>query len=148
VTEEKDDLDRSLNAKIDSLQKEVEALKRARSDLAADLNSVYYVAASKDTLEDRDIIKGSFLGLFGMSIKDVEYSDFDRSMDLGQSQVIELQASDVGVSRIKDAHLLPKHLKENEDYRVEVAGDGQTTRIHILDEDVFRLARVVVHVDD
>jgi hypothetical protein len=38
--------------------------------------------------------------------------------------VIALQASDLGVSRIKDAHLLPKHLKEIDDYRVEVAGDG------------------------
>jgi hypothetical protein len=147
MTEEKEALDKKLNARIEELQEDVENLKQTQEELTADLNSVYYLAGEEDELEERNIIKGSFLGLFGRSIEEADFSDFDQSMDLRESKVIELQASDLGVSRIEDVGLLPDHLREDEDYRIEIVDNGRTAKVHLLDEGAFRLACVVIHVD-
>jgi len=74
----------------------------------------------------------------------VSFEDFQNRIDLREGNVIELRAEDFNLSAIKKVGLLPKHMVENRDYRVEIAGDRKSARVHLLNADKFLLARIVL----
>lgn len=136
-----------LDERITALEKDLKEAQGQSRDLEAELNSVYYMAGSKDRLKDDDKIKGTFLGLCGTRIKDVTQDDFGGRIDLRETDRISLDASGLGVSRINKIGLLPKHLEEGKDYRVEVAADRRIAAVFLLDKDKFRLARLILYVN-
>jgi len=133
-----------LKCQIDSLNQEATNFQSQNEDLDSRLNSVYYLADTKKNLKANGKIKGTFLGLAGMKIKEVSFEDFQARIDLREADVIELRAEDFNLSAIKKVGLLPKHMVANKDYRVEIAGDQQSARVHILNKDKFLLARVIL----
>jgi outer membrane murein-binding lipoprotein Lpp len=135
-----------LKSQIDSLNQQVANLQGQNTDLDSRLNSVYYLADTKKNLKANGKIKGTFLGLSGMRIKDVSFADFQGRVDLRETDAIELSAEDFNLSAIKKVGLLPKHMKEDIDYRVEIAGDGQSASVVLRNKDKFHLARIVLYV--
>jgi len=135
-----------LKSKIDSLNQQAANLQGQNTDLDSRLNSVYYLADTKKNLKANGKIKGSFLGLSGLKIKDVSFEDFQGRVDLRETDAIELSAEDFNLSAIKKVGLLPKHMKKDIDYRVEVAGDGQSASVILRNKGKFHLARIVLYV--
>ncbi len=135
-----------LKSQIDSLNQEAANLQGQNTDLDSRLNSVYYLAGTKKNLKANGKIKGTFLGLSGMKIKDVSFEDFQGRVDLRETDAIELSAEDFNLSAIKKVGLLPKHLKKDIDYRVEIAGDGQSASVILRNKDEFLLARIVLYL--
>ncbi len=135
-----------LESKIESLNQQVADLQGQNTDLDSRLNSVYYLVDVKKELKADGKIKGTFLGLAGMKIKDVSFEDFQNRVDLRETDAIELRAEDFNLSAIKKVKLLPKHMKKDIDYRVEIAGDGQSARVVLRNKDKFHLARIILYL--
>ncbi|NIO48302.1 MAG: DUF3839 domain-containing protein [Candidatus Aminicenantes bacterium] len=135
-----------LKSNIDSLNQQAENLQGQNTDLDSRLNSVYYLADTKKNLKAKGKIKGSFLGLSGMKIKDVSFEDFQGRVDLRETDAIELSAEDFNLSAIKKVGLLPKHIKKDIDYRVEIPGDGQSANVILRNKGKFHLARIVLYI--
>lgn len=135
-----------LKSQIDSLNQEVANLQGQNTDLDSRLNSVYYLVDIKRELKANGKIKGTFLGLSGMKIKEVSFKDFQNRVDLRETDAIELRAEDFNLSAIKKVGLLPKHMKKDVDYRVEIAGDGQSASVILRNKDKFLLACIVLYV--
>jgi hypothetical protein len=137
----------SLQRQISSLQERIDGLQSEKASLESDMNSVYYIAGTKDNLESQGKIKGTFLGLFGMKVGDISFADFQNKVDLRDKSAIELSAPDLGVKEIEKIGILPKYLRKGYDYQVETASDKQTAKIHFLNTDKFRIARIVVYIN-
>jgi len=60
-----------IKSQIDSLNQEETNFQAQNKDLDSRLNSVYYLTGTKNKLKTNGKIKGTFLGLAGMKIKDV-----------------------------------------------------------------------------
>jgi phage shock protein A len=134
----------SLEGKIDSLNQKIDESQKSNENLTEKLNSLYYLADTKDNLIGQGKIKGSFLGICGMNIKEVSFGDFQNSIDLRTNDFITLTALDLGIPQIKEVELLPKHLDKGVDFRVEISSGGREAKVHLLDKDKFRLSCVLV----
>jgi len=132
------------NERIESLENELQKAEGHIEDFELKLNSVYYLAGSKEELKDRGVIKGTFLGICGTRIGDVTAGDFSNSLDLRESDTISLASSDLGIPQVKKVDLLPKHLQEGEDYRVEISGDRQSAQVILLNKEKVRLGRLII----
>jgi hypothetical protein len=137
----------TLNAQISLQEQKITECQTIKEHLKARLNSLYFVADTKDNLKSRGIIKGTFLGLGGMNIDEVSAGDFENRINLDERDYVELKAEDYGINQIKKVNLLPKHLDENQDYRVEISGNRQGAKVHILDADKFRLTRIILYLN-
>lgn len=67
-------------------------------------------------------------------------------VDLRETDAIELSAEDFNLSAIKKVGLLPKHMKKDIDYRVEIAGGGQSANVILRNKEKFHLARIVLYL--
>jgi DNA repair exonuclease SbcCD ATPase subunit len=136
---------KTLETHIASLEEHIERLQGQYEDMDSRLHSVYYLAGRKDALETQDKLEDSLFG--GPSIGDVRSSDFQKRMDLRKTQVIELEAEELGLSRIERVEVLPKRYTEGRDYRVEITDERRSAKVHLLDEDKFRLATIILSVE-
>ncbi len=150
LTEKINELEKNnteLKAQIDNLNKKISDLKSKNQELDSKLNSVYYFADTKENLKAEGKIKGTFLGLAGIKIGEVTSADFQNRIDLRQTQTIELKADDFKVPIIKKVTILPKHIKENVDYRVEIREGGKAAAIILLNKDKFYLAQIILIIN-
>jgi len=138
---------KALQDRLQSLNAELAAGKEQERDLESRLNSVYYLVGAKDALKSSGKIKGTFLGLSGDRIKNAAVSDFQKSLDLRNSDAIALTAEEFGLSRIRHVKMLPWDLTEGQDFRIEIAPDGKTAKVHIQDKDKFRQSRILLVLD-
>jgi len=137
---------KKLDNRISSLEEDLNESGAKVQELETKLNSVYYFADSRRELKDRNKIKGTFLGICGTRIDDVTFADFSNSIDLRETDSITVDASEAGLSQIKKVGILPEHLEEGEDYRVEMSGDRRSARVVLLDKDKFRMARLILYL--
>jgi predicted RNase H-like nuclease (RuvC/YqgF family) len=135
----------TLEDHIASLEEHIERLQGQYEEMDSRLHSVYYLAGSKDALETQDKLEDSLFG--GPSIGDVRSSDFQKRIDLRKTQVIELDAEELGLSRIGRVVFLPERYTEGRDYRVEISENQRSAKVHLLDEDKFRLETIILGVE-
>lgn len=133
--------------KINALDQEVNGIRKQNRTFESRINSMYYLVGTKENLKAKGKIKSSFLGICGMRIKEVAFADFENSVDLRESEVIEIKAKDFGISRIKKVRLLPKHLDESKDFRIEIDTNGKQARVNLLNKEEFRLARIILYLN-
>lgn len=136
-----------LKAQLETLKKQVADLEGKYSELESRLNSVYYFVDTKGNLKAKGKVRGTFLGLFGLKVGEIYSSDFQNRLDLREGNVIELKAADFQGTSIKKVKLLPKHIDEGLDYRVEIAGDRQSAEVHLLKKDKFLLSQIILIVN-
>ncbi|MBS3818414.1 hypothetical protein KGY73_02755 [bacterium] len=134
-----------LNDQISSLEQDISELKNQKANLESKLNSVYYFVGTREELKAQNKIKGSFLGIIGINVKEVSFADYQNRVDLRKTEVISVSASDVEANTIKKVKLLPKHLEEGIDYRVEIG--GQSADIQLLDKNKFHLSRIIIVIN-
>lgn len=126
----------ALHKKNEVLETNLDKYREATKELESKLNSVYYFAGSKDSLK----VTGK------TALGKVSYNDFQNRIDLREETVIELSAGDFNVPAIKKVDIVPKTLEANRDYRVEIAVGGQSAKVHLLNTNKFRLARIIIVV--
>jgi len=143
-------LEADMKDKMMMIKKEMEALQKTNAwneeraekykeigtDFESKLNSVYYYAATKDSMKASG---KTDIGSMG-------YSDFQDRVDLREDDVIGLSAGDLNIPMIKKLEIIPKTLREGLDYRIEIAAGGQSANIYLLKKDKFRLARIIIAV--
>lgn len=144
LEQEKKEMEEKLKVELEGLKEKKVELEAEKAERDSRLRSVYYLAGAKSQLKAQGKIKGSFLGICGTSLKDVIWSDFTERVDLEKDDFIELEASDLNVSSIKKVEILPDYFKENTDYRVEILDTGSAARVHLLNKDKFKLARIIL----
>jgi hypothetical protein len=145
LRQEAETANRQLETQVTSLKDQVASLRERNDALDSRLNSVYYLAGSKEALETQGKIEDP---LFGQArIGAVSSSDFERRLDLRKTQIIELEAADLGLPSVEDIKLLPQGYAESVDYRVDIGPDRQSAEVHLLNEGKFRLASIVLVVD-
>jgi hypothetical protein len=118
------------------LEENLKRYREATQGLESKLSSVYYFVGTKNSL------KASGKTALGK----VGYSDFKNRIDLREESVIELSAGDFNLPMIKKVEIVPKTLAANMDYRIEISGDGQSAKVHLLKKDKFHLARIIIVV--
>jgi len=126
----------ALHKENEVLETNLDKYREATKELESKLNSVYYFASSKDSLK----VTGK------TALGKVSYNDFQNRIDLREETVIELSAGDFNVPAIKKVDIVPKTLEADRDYRVEIAAGGQSAKVHLLNKNKFRLARIIIVV--
>lgn len=121
----------------DTAEAEAVALNSAKTQLENEMatkeNSVYYHAASSQSLKDQGILSGVLKRL-----QDVKNVSYDQSLDLRAGSTIDLTPGAYGLEAIKGVRVLPSIYQEGRDYTVETAEDFSKARLVILDPEVFR----------
>lgn len=134
-----------LKTERDTLIKKTEELTSISEEQRSQLNSVYYRVGVRKELVGKGIIKDSFFGRpkpLGLKIEDLP-----GRLDLRESDVILISASDVKVNKIKKVTLLPATHKSGIDYLVEITKDGMSAKITIKDKAKFQMERVVIAIN-
>lgn len=124
-------------AERDTAEAEAVALNSAKTQLenemATKANSVYYHAASSQTLKDQGVLSPVL-----KKLQDVKNVSYDQSLDLRAGSTISLTPQSYGLESIKGVRVLPGIYQEGRDYTVETAEDFSSARLVILDPEVFR----------
>jgi hypothetical protein len=132
-------------AERDTAESEAASLEQARSSLESELatkqNSVYYHAASNETLKQQGVLSGVL-----KKLQDVKNVDFDESIDLRQGTTINLLPQNYGLESIKVVRVLPSIYQEGRDFTIETSEDFRSARVVILDPDVFKGKEVLLAI--
>jgi hypothetical protein len=132
-----------LNIQVADLEARNQDLNEKGQKLSEDLsltqNSMYYYANSQQALAEQGV-----LSRFMKNLKDVKGISYDESLDLRQSTSINLEAQPYGLTEIKDVAIWPEIYQAGRDYTVEVADDGQSARVEIIDKNMFKKQRVLI----
>jgi hypothetical protein len=141
-----------LISQLDLLNQEKQNMLTRLSDLSQEnkemqtaLNSVYFAMDLQRNLTRKGIIKGGFLR--ATKLQKVDLAMFDRSLDLRGDARITARASDFGVPRIRHCKIYPAYFKEDVDFQVELAADGQNLTITILDVSRFKSEKIAIAID-
>jgi hypothetical protein len=129
----------------DTAEAEAVSLEQARSSLESELatkqNSVYYHAASNETLKQQGVLSGVLKRL-----QDVKNVNFDESIDLRQGTTIDLIPQNYGLDSIRVVRVLLSIYQEGRDFTIETAADFHSARVVILDPDVFKGKEVLIAI--
>ena len=129
----------------DEAQAQADSLQQAKSELEDELalrqNSLFYHAASSQTLRDQGILS-PVLKRFN-SAKGL---DFDEYLDLRQGSTITLLPQSFALEEIRSVRVLPPIYQEGRDFSIETADDFSSARLVILDPEIFRGKEVLLAV--
>jgi hypothetical protein len=141
-----------LISQLDLLNQEKQNMLTRMSDLTGQnlemqtaLNSVYYAMDLRRNLTEKGIIKGGFLR--STKLQKVDFTMFDRSLDLRGDAKIIASAADFQLSRIKDVTIYPSYFKLDTDFTVELDEAGQKLTITILDVKRFKSEKIAIAIE-
>lgn len=140
---------------VDSLRTEKTSLLAQMNDLATlsqsqktKLNSLHYLVGQRKQLVDEGVIVVPIFAKDRMGPKAVA-SRFVKDLPLDeQNPEVQIQASDVGLTKISKVNVVPGSLQKDKDYTVTFAEDRKVATIRILDPERLRNDRVVFAVTD
>lgn len=130
---------------LDMLANEKANLINTVSELNVQVNSLYYLVDTEDSLKKKGILKGGFLRT--TKLRDVSPEYFVTSMDLRTNTEITITASALGIAKIDKVTLFPKLYKEGTDFKIEISTDKKTALLTFLDIGKFKNERLVVSVE-
>jgi type II secretory pathway component PulM len=141
-----------LISQLDLLSQEKQGMLVKMSDLNAQnqemqtaLNSVYYALGPRKILAEKGIIKGGFLR--STKLQKVDAALFDKSLDLRGDPRIIVNASDLQLTKIKDATIYPGYFKAGVDYKVEFDETRQNATITFLDAKKFMSENIAISIE-
>ncbi|HJV48409.1 MAG TPA: hypothetical protein VJ549_03945 [Geothrix sp.] len=151
-----------LVAEKTKVQEEVDALRTEKTTLMsqvgeltnlsqaqkAKLNSLHYLVGQRKQLEDEGVIVVPVFAKDRMGPKAVA-ARFVKDLPLdGPNPELQIQASDMGLTKISRVNVVPGSLVKNQHYTVTLAEDRKYATIRILDPERLRNDRVVFAVTD
>jgi hypothetical protein len=120
-------------------------LNEQNQEMQTALNSVYFAIDLPKNLTQKGIIKGGFLR--STKLQKVDFTMFDRSLDLRGEPKITAIAADFQLSRIKGVTIYPSYFKLDTDYKVELDEAGQNATIIILDVKKFKSEKIAIALE-
>ena len=145
----------SLNSRAEELQEEInnqvaklKRLSKENSEMEKRLNilnSLYVIIDLKKNLIKNEILKGGFLR--STKLEKMPMEDFKQTIDLRETNTIEIFAEKLGLSKIRKIRLYPKHHKMGVDYKIEIKTNKQTGTLTILNREKFKNGRVIICVE-
>lgn len=138
----------SLRNEKTSLMSQVGELNTLSQSQKAKLNSLHYLVGQRKQLVDEGVIVVPIFAKDRMGPKAVA-SRFVKDLPLDeQNPEVQIQASDVGLTKISKVNVVPGSLQKDKDYTVTFAEDRKVATIRILDPERLRNDRVVFAVTD
>jgi len=135
----------SAQTQVASLEVDKTQLQDERTQLENDLafrkNSLFYHAASDQTLKEQGVLSPVL-----KRVRDVKGVTYDEALDLRQGTTITLVPQTYGLAGIRAVRLLPSIYQEGRDYAIETTEDSSTARIVILDPEVFKGKEVLLAI--
>jgi hypothetical protein len=129
----------------DTAQASAAALDQAKTQLESEIatrqNSVFYHAASTQTLKEQGVLSPVL-----KRMQDAKGVTYDQSLDLRQATTITLSPQAYGLEAIRSVRLLPSIYQEGRDFSIQTAEDNSSAKVVILDPDVFKGKEVLVAV--
>lgn len=165
LQKDRDDLStqvQDLVAERAKVQEEVDALHTEKTTLTAQvselttlsqaqkvkLNSLHYLVGQRKQLVNEGVIVVPVFAKDRMGPKAVA-SRFVKDLPLDEpNPEVQIQASDVGLTKISKVNVVPGSLQKDKDYAVILADDRKNATIRILDPERVRNDRVVFAVTD
>ena len=124
------------------------AIALAHEGARVKLNSLHYLVGQRKQLVDEGVIVVPIFAKDRMGPKAVA-SRFVKDLPLDeQNPEVQIQASDVGLTKISKVNVVPGSLQKDKDYTVTFAEDRKVATIRILDPERLRNDRVVFAVTD
>ena len=165
LQKDRDDLSgqvQDLVAQRTKVQEEVDALHTEKTTLTAQvselttlsqaqkvkLNSMHYLVGQRKQLVNEGVIIVPVFAKDRMGPKAVA-SRFVKDLPLDEpNPEVQIQASEVGLTKISKVNVIPGSLQKDKDYVVTLAQDRKNATIRILDPERLRNDRVVFAVTD
>lgn len=138
----------SLHAEKTTLMSQVNELTTLSQAQKVKLNSLHYLVGQRRQLVNEGVIVVPIFAKDRMGPKAVA-SRFVKDLPLDEpNPEVQIQASDVGLSKISKVNVVPGSLQKDKDYTVVLADDRKNATIRILDTERLRNDRVVFAVTD
>jgi hypothetical protein len=134
-----------LNQEKQNMLTRMSDLNEQNQEMQTALNSVYFAMDLHKILTQKGIIKGGFLR--STKLQKVDFTLFDRSLDLRGEPTITAVAADFQLSRIKDVTIYPSYFILDTDYKVELDEAGQNVTITILDVKKFKSEKIAIAIE-
>jgi hypothetical protein len=134
-----------LNREKQNLIVKVTDLGEKNSEMQTTINSVYYLLDKKRSLLDKKIIKGGFLR--SPRLKNVSPELFSNSLDMRETNTIEVQAKQFQLKKIKKIVIYPKFYKKDSDYEITIDEAKQYAVIKLVSAAKFKNDRIVISVE-
>ncbi len=134
-----------LNQEKQNLMVKITDLGEKNSEMQTAINSVSYLLDIKKNLLSKKIIKGGFLR--SPRLKNVSPELFENSLDMRESNAIEIQAKQFELKKIKKIVVYPKFYKKDIDYEITIDETGQYAIIKMISVDKFKNDRIVISVE-
>jgi len=144
ATEEFDAAQRKKQDELDAANKRARQIEEQKKQLEQQLNSLYYLVDTEKNLINSGIIAGGFLKR--KSLKTMNPMDLKNSIDLRMSKTININASLLGLKKIRKVMLFPKHYTNGIDFKIDIGQDKQEANVVILKEEKFKKQCLVISV--
>ncbi|MEI6613851.1 MAG: hypothetical protein WCL37_03060 [Chrysiogenales bacterium] len=134
-----------LNQEKQNMLGRMSDLNEQNQEMQTALNSVYFAMDLHKNLTQKGIIKGGFLR--STKLQKVDFTMFDRSLDLRGSPTITAAAADFQLGRIKYITIYPSYFILDTDYKIEFDEAGQNVTITILDIKKFKSEKIAIAIE-
>ena len=132
---------KELTSQVQNLNTRNQKLSTQNTEKERRLNSVFYHVDNYKSLAAKKVV-GRFL--FGRpQLKQFNAVNFDKSMDLRQSDSITITAKDAGVQKIHSIYVMPRSFVKDKDYKIDMAPDKTTAVIYIVNPEKFQMSKVL-----
>lgn len=133
-----------LQEQITDLSSKNVDLQEQNTEKETRLNSVFYHVADYKVLKEAGIV-GRFL--FGKpQLKNFNAVEFDRSMDLRESDSFTITTESAGVDEINRIYVMPRSFEQDKDYKIDYAADKSAAVVYIINPEKFRMSRVLLAI--
>jgi len=134
-----------LNQEKQNMLTRMSDLNDQNQEMQTALNSVYFALDLRKNLSEKGIIKGGFLR--STKLQKVDFSLFDKSLDLRGDPKIIVAASAFQLAKIKDIAIYPSYFKADADFKLEFDETRQNATITILDTKKFMSEKIAIAVE-
>jgi hypothetical protein len=138
----------SLHSEKTSLLTQVNELSTVSQAQKTKLNSLHYLVGKRKDLVNEGVIVVPVFAKDRMGPKALA-ARFNKDLPMDEpNPEINIQASDMGLTKISKVSVVPGSLLKDKQYSVTLTADGRNATIHILDPERLRNDRVVFAVAD
>lgn len=131
-----------LNQQVNQLTSQNTQLADQNTEKEERLNSVFYHVGSYKELSKLGIVGRV---LFGKpQLKHFTAVEFDKSMDLRNSDSITITTEEAGMDTIKHIYVMPRTFVKDTDYKIDYAPDGSSAVLYVINPEKFRMSRVLL----
>ncbi len=133
-----------LNQQVNQLTNQNTQLTEQNSDKERRLNSIFFHIGSYKQLKQDGIVGRVLLGK--PQLKNFNAVKFNNTMDLRDSDAMNITAEQAGLEKINRIYVMPRSFVKDVDYKIDYGPDGSSAVMYIVNPEKFRMSRVLLAV--